>query len=305
MADAPGPGKILLLGAGGQLGFEVERLARSRNLDLAAMGRRELDITHRLALRSVIGRGFDLIINTAAYTAVDRAETEEGRALAVNRDGAQFVAEACQDAGAALIHISTDYVFDGRKGSPYDEDDPVSPINVYGRSKAAGEAAIRQACAQHVILRTSWVFGVQGQNFVKTMLRLGQERDEIRVVADQFGCPTPAQGLATAVLAVAGRLAEKPWGTYHCSGGERTTWFDFAKTVFAEQTALTGATAPALVPIGTEDYPTPARRPIDTTLNCKAFQERFRQAALDWRLGLRDVLRELQAGDRLSSAGGA
>ena len=305
MAEAPEPGKILLLGAGGQLGFEIERLASARGLDLMAMGRRELDITHRLALRSVISRGVDVVVNTAAYTAVDRAETEEGRALAVNRDGARFVAEACHDAGAALIHISTDYVFDGRKGSPYDEDDPVTPINVYGRSKAAGEAAVRQACARHVILRTSWVFGAHGRNFVKSMLRLGRERSEIRVVADQFGCPTPAQGLAAAVLAVAGRRGQIPWGTYHCCGAERTSWFGFAETIFAEQAALTGAPGPSVQPIGTEDYPTAARRPLDSTLNCRAFQERFHQAAVDWRLGLRDVLRELQAGGRLISAGGA
>ncbi|NIA67512.1 dTDP-4-dehydrorhamnose reductase [Pelagibius litoralis] len=298
--------KILLLGGGGQLGREIERLAKARGLPLTSVTREAVDITHRLAVRSVVDRGFSLVVNAAAYTAVDRAEMEEeGQALAVNRDGPGFIAEACRDAGAALVHLSTDYVFDGTKGAPYVETDPVTPLGVYGRSKAAGEVSVRQACDRHVILRTSWVFGAQGSNFVKTMLRLGRERRELSVVADQFGCPTPALSLASAVLAVGARLAEAPWGTYHCCGSERTTWYDFARAIFAEQKALTGEVGPLLKPIATEDYPTAARRPPDSTLDCLGFQARFHQSAIDWRQGLRDVLRELQGGERVSSAGRA
>lgn len=297
--------KILLLGGSGQLGCEIERLARARGLPLTAATRETVDITHRLAVRSVVDQGFSLVINTAAFTAVDRAEMEEGRALAVNRDGAGFVAESCRDTGAALIHISTDYVFDGTKGAAYVESDPVSPLGVYGRSKAAGEDSVRQVCPRHVILRTSWVFGAQGANFVKTMLRLGRERGEVSVVADQLGCPTPALGLATAVLAVAAASSEDDWGTYHCCGSERTTWFDFARAVFAEQSALTGEVVPKVNPIATEDYPTAAKRPPDSTLDCLAFQARFRQQPIDWRQGLRDVLRELQGGKQIASAGRA
>lgn len=297
--------RILLLGAGGQVGFEIERLARARGLALEAVGRDQLDITHRLSVHSVIGEATDLVINAAAYTAVDRAESEEGRALAVNRDGPAFLAERCSDVGAPLIHLSTDYVFDGSKGAPYVESDPTAPLGVYGRSKAAGEEAVRAACPRHVILRTSWVFGVRGNNFVKTMLRLGRERDKLQVVADQFGCPTPAVALASAVLAVAGMLESTPWGTYHCCGRERTTWYDFAKAIFAEQTALAGVPAPQVEPIATEAYPTPARRPVDSTLDSTAFQARFEQAPIDWRQGVTDVLRELLAGEKLSSAGRA
>ncbi len=305
MPDEGSQGRLLLLGAGGQVGHEIERLARARGLPLESKAHKELDITHRLSVRSVIDQSVTLVINAAAYTAVDRAEMEEGRALAVNRDGAAFLAERCNEVGAGVIHLSTDYVFDGTKGSPYVESDPVAPLGVYGRSKLAGEEAVRQACPQHVILRTSWVFGAQGGNFVKTMLRLGREGGEISVVADQFGCPTPAVALAAAVLAVAGSQATNPWGTYHCCGAERTTWFDFAQAIFAERQALTGAPRPDVKPIATKEYPTAARRPVDSTLDCGAFQARFAQAPIDWRQGLKNVLRELLAGTDISTAGRA
>ena len=305
MPPGEAQGKILLLGTGGQVGFEIERLARARGMAPEALDRDRLDITHRLSVHSVIGEATDLVINAAAYTAVDRAENEEGRALAVNRDGPGFLAERCNDVGAALIHLSTDYVFDGSKGAPYVESDPTAPLGVYGRSKAAGEEAVRAACPRHVILRTSWVFGVQGHNFVKTMLRLGRERDRLQVVADQFGCPTPAVALAAAVLAVAGMLESAPWGTYHCCGSERTSWYDFARAIFAAQTSLTGVPAPQVEPIATEAYPTPARRPVDSTLDSAAFQARFEQAPIDWRQGVTDVLRELLAGENISAAGRA
>ena len=305
MAEAADQGKILLLGAGGQVGFEIERLARARGLALRASTHGQLDITDRLSVQAAIGSETGLVINAAAYTAVDRAETEEGQALAVNRDGPAFLAERCHDIGAALIHLSTDYVFDGGKGTPYVESDPVAPLGVYGRSKAAGEEAVRAACRRHVILRSSWVFGVQGSNFVKTMLRLGRERGRVAVVADQFGCPTPAVALASAVLAVAGRLEARPWGTYHCCGSERTTWFDFARAVFAAQNAVAGGPKPVVAPIATKDFPTAARRPVDSTLDSSAFQARFDQAPIDWRKGVTDVLRELRAGETVSSAGRA
>ena len=305
MPEEGSRGRLLLLGAGGQVGHEIERLARARGLPLESKTHKDLDITHRLSVHSVIDQSVALVINAAAYTAVDRAEMEEGRALAVNRDGAAFLAERCNEIGAAVIHLSTDYVFDGTKGAPYVESDPVAPLGVYGRSKLAGEEALREACPRHVILRTSWVFGAQGGNFVKTMLRLGDKGGEISVVADQFGCPTPAVALAAAVLAVAGSQATDPWGTYHCCGAERTTWFDFALAIFAEQKALTGAPQPDVKPIATKDYPTAARRPVDSTLDCSAFRARFGQAPIDWRQGLRDVLRELQAGEAISTAGRA
>ena len=287
MAPETSKPKLLLLGAEGQLGHEVARLAAEQGTALSAVGRRAVDITRPHQLREAVGAGFAAVINAAAYTAVDRAESEAELAYAINRDGAAHLAEACQETGSRLIHISTDYVFDGLKGAPYDEGDPVDPLNVYGRSKEAGEAAVRSACTDHVILRTSWVFGVAGGNFVKTMLRLGRERETLSVVADQYGCPTPAAALAARVLAAAGQTA---CGTFHCAGAARTSWFDFAGAIFAEQQALTGRAGPALHPIATADYPTAAARPMDSTLDSGLFQATFGTAPVDWRAGLTEML---------------
>lgn len=284
---------LLLLGADGQLGHEVRKLAAARGLALTALSRGQLDITCAAAVRQAVSSGCTTVINAAAYTAVDRAESEEVLAMAVNRDGPRHLAEACDEAGAALIQLSTDYVFDGLKGGAYREDDPVNPLNVYGRSKEAGEAAVRAALAEHVILRTSWVFGAAGGNFVKTMLHLGGERDELSIVADQYGCPTPAAALAEAVLTVAAKLGPQTYGTYHCAGAERSSWYDVARAIFQGQQALTGRKGPALRSIATADYPTAARRPPDSTLESSLFQATFGTAPIDWRRGLQEVLREL------------
>ncbi|MEO3430331.1 dTDP-4-dehydrorhamnose reductase [Pelagibius sp. CAU 1746] len=286
-------GGLLLLGAEGQLGQEIRRLAGSRDLALTALNRKQLDITDAGAVKQALERGYGTVINAAAYTAVDKAESDEALAMAVNRDGAAHLAQACRDGGAALIQLSTDYVFDGLKGAGYREGDPVRPLSVYGRGKLAGEEAVRAALPAHVILRTSWVFGAWGTNFVKTMLRLGGEREELSIVADQFGCPTPTAALADAVLAVAERLAPETYGSYHCAGAERTSWYDFARAIFAGQEELTGRKGPKLRPIATVDYPTAARRPPDSTLDSGLFQATFGQGPIDWRRGLSTVLQEL------------
>ena len=284
---------LLLLGSEGQLGREVQRLAAARGLAVTALGRAQLDITRPHQVIEAVGGGFAAVINAAAYTAVDRAESETDLAFAANRDGAGHVARACRDTGSLLIHISTDYVFDGLKGAPYREDDPVHPLNVYGASKEAGEAAVRAACTDHVILRASWVFGAAGSNFVKTMLRLGSEREELSIVADQFGCPTPAAALADAILAVAETAGPATCGTYHCAGEERTSWHGFAQAIFAAQREVTGRPRPKLAAIDTADYPTAALRPADSTLDSSLFQTTFGQAPIDWRAGLSDVVRKL------------
>ena len=289
--------RLLLLGADGQLGQEVRRLAADRGLALTALSRQELDITRRGAVLRAVDQGYGGVINAAAYTAVDKAESEESRATAVNGEGAHNIAEACQDSGAALIHISTDYVFDGSKGAPYREDDAVRPLNAYGRSKLAGEEAVRRALPAHAILRTSWVFSALGANFVKTMLRLGGERAELSVVADQFGCPTPAAALAEAILLVVDKLGPQTYGTYHCAGAERTSWYDFAHAIFIEQEALTGREGPKLQPVTTADYPTAARRPVDSSLDSSLFQKTFGRGPIDWHEGLRAVLIELLLAD--------
>jgi dTDP-4-dehydrorhamnose reductase len=288
----PSEGKpaLLLLGAEGQLGQEVRCLAAVQGLPLTALNRGQVDITRPHQVREAVGAGFAAVINAAAYTAVDRAESEPERAYAVNRDGAGHVAEACHETGSRLIHISTDYVFDGLKGAPYVETDAVHPLSVYGASKAAGEAAVRAACADHVILRASWIFGAAGGNFVKTMLRLAAERDGLSIVADQFGCPTPAAALADRAIAAAGQAA---CGTYHCAGEERTSWHGFAQAIFAAQREITGQPRPKLAAIDAADYPTAAQRPADSTLDSSLFQATFGQAPIDWRGGLRDVLETL------------
>jgi dTDP-4-dehydrorhamnose reductase len=233
------------------------------------------------------------VINAAAYTAVDRAETDWKTAYAVNRDGAENVAWAAARHGVPVVQLSTDYVFDGSKPAPYVEDDPVAPLGVYGASKAAGEHAVRVAHDRHIILRTSWVFGTQGYNFVKTMLQLAEKREEIGVIDDQWGCPTPAAELARSVAHLCYQLGPDTWGTYHFCGAGRTTWFGFARDIFDQRERITGAAPPRLRPLVAADYPTSARRPANSELNCSRFAAVFGIAARPWRGGLEAVLKEL------------
>ncbi|MGQ3031182.1 MAG: dTDP-4-dehydrorhamnose reductase, partial [Ferrovibrionaceae bacterium] len=229
-----------------------------------------------------------VVVNAAAYTAVDKAESDADQAFLVNRDGPAALARAAAAVGAPLIHVSTDYVFDGTKDGAYTEDDPVAPVSVYGRSKEAGERAVREAAERHVILRTAWVYSPFGNNFVKTMLRLGAEREELRVVADQRGCPTAAADIAAAIVRLAG--ADHGWGTYHYSGAGPTTWHGFAEAIFAGAAAR-GAKVPARVTaIGTADYPTPAVRPANSVLDCSRIDRVHGIVARNWREALEDCL---------------
>jgi dTDP-4-dehydrorhamnose reductase len=284
---------LLLTGAGGQVGVEIVRLAAARGLPLHALTRAELDIADGEAVAQAVRRARpDGVINAAAYTAVDRAEAEPEAAFAVNRDGAAHLAAACAAAGIPLVHLSTDYVFDGTKGAPYTPDDPVAPLGVYGRSKADGEAAVRAALREHVIVRTAWVFSAHGHNFVRTMARLMQERDEVRVVADQFGHPTWAGDLARIALDLAGRAVAQtaPWGTLHAAGQPLTSWHGFAEAIHASLGDRARATR--VEPIPTEAYPTPARRPVRVELDMGALA----LAGLDlpdWRPALDAVVAEI------------
>ena len=236
----------------------------------------------------------DYIINAAAYTAVDKAENDAERAFAVNRDGARHLAEAAEAAGASMLHISTDYVFDGAGGAPYDEAAPTAPQNIYGASKLAGEQAVLEACRCAVVMRTSWVFGAHGQNFVKTMLRLGRERDSLGIVADQYGAPTAAADIAAALITIVRRhtpeqLAERA-GIYHYCGSPYASWFEFAETIFAEAAAQgVLAKIPAVKPIATADYPTPAKRPADSRLDCGKIRAVFGIGPCDWHSALSDL----------------
>ena len=240
----------------------------------------------------------DVIINSAAYTAVDKAESEAPAALALNRDGARMLAEAAAKRGAAIIHISTDYVFDGSKPAPYLEDDPTGPINVYGWSKLEGEQAVVGANARHVIARTSWVYSPTGANFVKTMLRLAGERKELRIVDDQIGNPTYAPHLAKALLQIARSVLEdepgQRWGTYHLAGAGTVSWCGFAREIFRVSATLGGPSAD-VAPIATADYPTPARRPANSRLDCSKAESTFGVVLPDWRAGVHDCVVRLLA----------
>jgi dTDP-4-dehydrorhamnose reductase len=280
---------ILLTGAGGQVGWEVTRRARARGLVLHGFGRATLDITDATAVSVALdAHAPAVVVNAAAYTAVDRAEAEEAQALAVNRDGPALLARACAARGILLIHLSTDYVFDGALDRPYREDDRTAPLGAYGRSKLAGEEAVRAATGRHVILRTSGVFGVHGANFVKTMLRLGKERDVLRVVDDQVTRPTFAGDLAEAILTLA--TTDAPGlGTFHCAAAGATSWHGFARTIFELAEPWNGP-SPRVDPIPTSAYPTPAKRPANAVLDTDKLARTQGIALRPWTEGLAEML---------------
>jgi dTDP-4-dehydrorhamnose reductase len=275
---------ILLFGANGQLGQELSRTCAERGVALAALSRAQADIADADAVHGAIAAHRPaLVVNAAAYTKVDLAESEVEAARQGNEIGPKLLAQSCAAASLPLVHVSTDYVFDGTKSGAYVETDPVAPTGSYGRSKAAGEEAVRAAHPRHVILRTAWVYGEFGNNFLKTMLRLAATRDELRVVADQRGCPTATDDLAAAILTIAPRLTagEDVWGTYHFAGTGATTWHGFASRIVAAQAPLTGR-APRVTPITTADYPTPARRPANSELDSEKFARAFGFRAQRW-----------------------
>jgi len=287
--------RLLITGANGQLGTELTRQAGGH--DVLAVDYQELDITDARAVNCCVDKYRpDAVINAAAYTAVDRAEEDRDAAFAVNRDGAANLAAACARLDIPLVHVSTDYVFDGRKPSPYVEEDAPNPLGVYGRSKLAGEEAVREACPKHLIVRTSWVFSAHGHNFVKTMLRLGAEREELAVVADQRGRPTAAAEVARLILAVLPG-AEGKWDTYHLAQPDATSWHGFAEAIFAEAGAQgMQLRVRSVRPIASEEYPTPARRPANSELDCTKFESTFGRRIRPWKESLAEVIRELNHG---------
>lgn len=290
--------QLLVTGANGQLGFEVARLGKLRGLDLKALTRAELDIGNRNRVKAVIEQFRPkIIVNAAAYTSVDKAENEAELAFCVNRDGPGYLAEVARDIGAVLFHVSTDYVFDGTKVGPYVESDPVSPLGVYGASKEAGENAVREATNRHVILRTAWVFDAHGANFVKTMLRLAKEREELRVVDDQVGCPTHAADLADAALTLAVRILADSFpangfGTFHCAGSGQTTWCGLARKTFELSVSRLGKT-PTVIPIPSSEYQTPALRPANSVLDCSLLNQVHGLKLRPWSQALEEMLSSL------------
>jgi len=289
--------KILLTGANGQVGWELARLGVQRGFELLTSDLPELGISDGDAVKKAIhGIAPFLMVNAAAYTAVDRAESEPDLAVAVNRDGPGNLASACAEAGIPLIHISTDYVFDGGKTGPYVETDPVSPLGVYGRTKAAGEVEVRARLPEHIILRTAWLYGGHGQNFVKTILRLASQRETLRVVADQYGCPTYAADLAEAVLDIAAHLREggrNAWGTYHYCGKGVTSWHAFAQAICEETRKHAKLKVREIVAIPTEQYPTAAKRPANSALDCSLLTKTFGIRPKPWRESLARMIEQL------------
>ena len=288
---------ILLTGANGQLGWEVSRRAAAEGLSVHATTRAELDITDReVVLRYVNQLKPKVVVNAAAYTAVDKAESDAESAYAVNCDGAAYLAEVCVLLGLPLIHISTDYVFDGTKTEAYTEKDSVAPLSIYGASKLAGEDAVRKLCPHHVILRTSWVYGVHGHNFVKTMLRSGSEREVVHVVDDQYGSPTFAGDLADTVLMIANRnirgtVPVAGFGTFHCAGHGRTTWCGLARKVF-ELSKPCLSRIPKVDAIPTVAYQGSAKRPGNSVLNCRHLARIFGIQLRSWDEALPEMLNE-------------
>lgn len=290
--------KILVSGAQGQVGRELVSVAESQGYDVIAAARAELDITNADNVNSLFKQHKpDIVINAAAYTAVDKSETEQEMAYAINRDGAKNLALACHKYAIPLLHISTDYVFNGDKSEAYKEDDDVSPLGIYGESKWQGEQAIRDNHQKSLILRVAWVFGAQGNNFVKTMLRLANERDELNVVADQYGGPSPASDIALALIKLVDLYKQNndlDWGTYHFCGTPKTTWYDFANEIFNQANKIELLNKKITVnAITTEQYPTPAKRPQNSMLDCSKIKETFGIDMPDWRAGLFKVLTEI------------
>lgn len=281
---------ILVFGQSGQVATELQMQA-----DVTALGRDRADLSDPAACAAAIAaHDPQVVINAAAWTAVDRAEDHEAEAHVVNSDAPGAMARACAARGIPFLHISTDYVFAGNGTAPWRETDPVKPQNAYGRTKLAGEQAVRAAGGQHAILRTAWVVSAHGNNFVKTMLRLSETRAALNVVDDQIGCPTPAADIAATLLTMAARMQTGQQsgpisGTWHFGGQPYVSWADFAREIFAQagrDVAVTG--------IPTTDYPTPARRPLNSRLDCAKLKTDFGINAPDWRMGLGTILKGLK-----------
>ena len=289
--------KILVIGADGQLGQELIRQGRRLHPDILGVDYPIADITEPGRIAEVFSNFRPQVtINTAAYTNVDGAESEPELAMSINCDGPANIARLCAKYRIPAIHISTDYVFDGTKGSPYIETDPVTPTGVYGRSKAAGEQKLQSVLADHIILRTAWLYSYHGHNFVKTMLRLAAERTEISVVSDQVGCPTSAADLAGAILTITDRIgtgAPVEWGTYHYCGRGITSWYDFARTIVQIGRKYDDRLNARIRSIKTVDYPTPAVRPPYSALNCNRIRHIFGISTRPWRESLALTIGEL------------
>lgn len=299
--------KLIVLGANGQVGSELVaqlnnfRSSGRNHYALTFANRSHLDVSDLHALKYFLDyHEPDWIINATAYTAVDSAETEASKAYKMNEHAVRGLAEYCATNDSNLIHISTDYVFDGSGELPFHEDSKVAPLGVYGASKFAGEEAIRSTLERHIILRTAWVFGASGGNFVKTMLRLAETRSKLGVVGDQYGAPTSARGIARAIATLLSDMSEaessdKRWGTYHYTGRPFVSWAEFANEIFLRAVQLGMiSSSPTVTAITTKQYPTPAKRPQNSRLDCSKIKETFGIEPDDWYQSLEEMLNEIK-----------
>ncbi|MBX2807996.1 MAG: dTDP-4-dehydrorhamnose reductase [Cellvibrionaceae bacterium] len=290
--------KIVLFGAAGQVGSDCHTALVNTGYDVVAITRQQLDFANAQAVADCVRQAAPaLVINACAYTAVDKAEQDQLLADKVNHHSVEALAICCAEQSVPLIHLSTDYVFDGTASSPYTEDAPVAPLGVYGASKLAGERAIRQRMDAYIILRTSWVFGEQGNNFVKTMLRVGATRAQLKVVNDQRGRPSYVGDIVKTLLFFVRAFqadGHLPWGVYHCSSGGETSWYDFACAIFEEAQRQAYMTdTPSVIAIPSSDYPTPAPRPAYSVLDTQKLTRLMGQALPHWRQGLQQLIYHL------------
>ena len=289
--------RILVTGMNGQLGRELRAANWPTGTELLAFDRDALDLGDVQTVAARVAKlAPDVVVNAAAYTAVDRAEDEPEAAYRVNRDGPAALAPACADVGAALLQVSTDYVFDGTKDSPWTPHDPVRPLGTYGASKAAGEDAVRTSLDRHVILRTAWVHAAHGHNFVRTMLKHGAQKDHLKVVGDQFSGPTAADDIAAALVVIADQIAEgrEHWGTYHFCGAPTASWYDFAQAIFDRAQPVWGR-RPEVTRITSAEWPTPVSRPANSALDCTSLKTDYGIEQPDWRARLTAIVARLVA----------
>lgn len=299
--------RVLVFGVNGQVGSEIAHaFARFKNtahidLDVRGATRSDLDLNSLEGIKPfLVKMEPDFVINAAAYTSVDKAESEENLAITANASSVREIADYCRHGDVPLLHISTDYVFDGKCDEPYRESDEIGPMGVYGRSKFAGEQAVRELVSKHIILRTAWVFGVRGNNFVKTMLRLAKDKRELSIVADQVGAPTSSRAISVAIVGIVLQMLDadiddERWGTYHFSGYPYASWADFADEIFNQACKLgVIGSSPAVNRIPALEYPTPAKRPANSRLDCSKLRNTFGIEPDDWKRSLAEMLRELE-----------
>ncbi|MBN1684168.1 MAG: dTDP-4-dehydrorhamnose reductase [Gammaproteobacteria bacterium] len=286
--------KILVTGSQGQVGQEISDRANREDVPILNLNKNQLDITNLSQVKTVFNQNQDIaiVVNAAAYTAVDRAENESEKAYIINRDGVKNLAWVCKKQNIPLLHISTDYVFSGNSQKPYTENDPPDPINVYGQSKLAGDQALQSIWEKHVILRVSWVFGQYGQNFVKAILKLAKEREELNIVGDQFGCPTSASDIARVLLIMAKKIAEghAKWGIYNYCENPLTNWYDFANTIINIAKRKHALRLKKLNKITTDQYPTQAKRPKYSVLSTQKIFQDYGIIQHDWKYDLEKIL---------------